>query len=85
MMAVTFKTFDAAAAPLQRGVNVVEASAGTGKTYSIAMLVLRFVVEQNVAVEELLVVTYTRAATEELRGRIRRRLVEAREILLHTA
>ena len=85
MMAVIFNTFDAATEPLQRGVNVVEASAGTGKTYSIAMLVLRFVVEKNVAVEELLVVTYTRAATEELRGRIRRRLVEAREILLHGA
>ncbi len=77
----TFKPFDAAMAPLHRGVNVVEASAGTGKTYSIAMLVLRFVVEKNVPVEELLVVTYTRAATEELRGRIRLRLLEARNIL----
>lgn len=81
-MAAIFETFDAASASLEKGVNVVEASAGTGKTYSIAMLVLRFVVEQNVLVEELLVVTYTRAATEELRGRIRARLVEAREILL---
>ncbi len=78
-----FKTFDAATAPLQKGVSVVEASAGTGKTYSIAMLFLRFVIEQNVKVEELLVVTYTRAATEELRGRIRSRLIEARVILLH--
>lgn len=76
-----YKTFDAAVAPLERGVNVVEASAGTGKTYSIAMLVLRFVVDEHVLIEELLVVTYTRAATEELRGRIRTRLVEAREIL----
>lgn len=84
-MAEMFTMFDAAVAPLQRGVNVVEASAGTGKTYSIAMLFLRFVVEQNVLVEELLVVTYTRAATEELRGRIRTRLVEAREILLDGA
>lgn len=81
----TFKPFDAAMAPLQKGVNVVEASAGTGKTYSIAMLVLRFVVEQDVPVEELLVVTYTRAATEELRGRIRKRLLEARNILANGA
>ena len=81
----TFKPFDAAMAPLQKGVNVVEASAGTGKTYSIAMLVLRFVVEQHVPVEELLVVTYTRAATEELRGRIRLRLLEARNILANGA
>jgi exodeoxyribonuclease V beta subunit len=85
MMATQFTSFDAATASLQKGVNVVEASAGTGKTYSLAMLVLRFVIEQNVAVEELLVVTYTRAATEELRGRIRARLVEAKEVLLHSA
>ncbi len=74
-------SFDAASAVLNRGVNVVEASAGTGKTYAIAMLVLRFVVEFEVAVEELLVVSYTRAATEELRSRIRTRLLEARNIL----
>ena len=80
-MSENFKSFDAATAPLMRGVNVVEASAGTGKTYAIAMLVLRFVAEFGVPVEELLVVTYTRAATEELRSRIRDRLVEARDIL----
>lgn len=85
IVAELFTPFDVSTAPLQRGVNVVEASAGTGKTYSIAMLVLRFVVEQDVKVEEQLVVTYTRAATEELRGRIRERLVEARDILLQTA
>jgi exodeoxyribonuclease V beta subunit len=80
-MSEIIKTFDAASAPLNRGVNVVEASAGTGKTYAIAMLVLRFVVEFGVAVEELLVVSYTRAATEELRSRIRKRLLEARGLL----
>lgn len=80
-MSEMFKAFDAASAPLKRGVNVVEASAGTGKTYAIAMLVLRFVVEFGVAVEELLVVSYTRAATEELRSRIRKRLLEARNLL----
>lgn len=80
-MSERVKTFDAASAALKRGVNVVEASAGTGKTYAIAMLVLRFVVEFGVAVEELLVVSYTRAATEELRSRIRKRLVEARDLL----
>jgi len=80
-MSESFKPFDAASATLHRGVNVVEASAGTGKTYAIAMLVLRFVVEHNVPVEELLVVSYTKAATEELRSRIRARLLEARDIL----
>ena len=80
-MSENFKSFDAASATLSRGVNVVEASAGTGKTYAIAMLVLRFVAEFGVPLEELLVVSYTRAATEELRSRIRKRLVEARDIL----
>lgn len=78
---MNFKSFHAAIAPLKRGVSVVEASAGTGKTYTIAMLVLRFVAEFGVPVEEILVVTYTRAATEELRSRIRSRLLEARDTL----
>ena len=80
-MKTDFTPFDAAAASLCKGVHMVEASAGTGKTYSIAMLALRFIVEEGVRVDELLVVTYTRAATEELRGRIRGRLLEARNIL----
>lgn len=73
--------FDPVRSPLLKGVNLVEASAGTGKTYTIAMLVLRAVVELEMTVDRLLVVTFTRAAAEELRGRIRSRLVEGREIL----
>jgi len=83
-MSRSLKPFDAASATLHPGVNVVEASAGTGKTYAIAMLVLRFVAEFNVPVEELLVVSYTKAATEELRSRIRARLLEARDLLAGT-
>ncbi|WP_394751949.1 exodeoxyribonuclease V subunit beta [Crenothrix sp.] len=66
---------------LHKGVNLIEASAGTGKTYAIAMLALRFVVEQNIEIEKILVVTFTKAATEELRDRIRARLAEARKAL----
>lgn len=73
--------FDAAALELRRGVNLVEASAGTGKTYAIAMLTLRFVVEKELPVEKILIVTFTNAAAKELRGRIRSRLVEARDCL----
>ncbi len=73
--------FNAAKSELHRGINLVEASAGTGKTFAIAMLVLRFVVEKEIPLENLLIVTFTNAATRELRGRIRRRLVEARDIL----
>jgi exodeoxyribonuclease V beta subunit len=70
--------FDAGTTQLQPGVNLIEASAGTGKTYAIAMLVLRFVVENGFDIKALLVVTFTRAATEELKDRIRSRLAEAR-------
>jgi len=73
---------DCARSPLLRGVNLVEASAGTGKTYAIGMLVLRAVTEQAIPIDRILVVTFTKAATEELRTRIRQRLVEARMLLL---
>ncbi|MBL6985724.1 MAG: exodeoxyribonuclease V subunit beta [Methylobacter sp.] len=73
--------FDPVQTELLKGVNLIEASAGTGKTYAIAMLVLRFVVEQDIAIEKLLVVTFTKAATEELKDRVRSRLVEARRAL----
>ncbi|MEE3287921.1 MAG: UvrD-helicase domain-containing protein, partial [Pseudomonadota bacterium] len=60
-----------------RGSNLVEAAAGTGKTWTIAALYLRLVLEKDIAVGNILVVTYTHAATRELRQRIRSRLVEA--------
>ena len=73
--------FAGAATPLDQGVTLIEASAGTGKTFAISMLVLRAVVELGVDLKDILVVTYTVAATEELRARIRSRLVEARNLL----
>lgn len=69
-------TLDAAAVPL-RGRHLIEASAGTGKTFTITTLCLRLVVEQGLEPEEILVVTYTRAATAELRDRVRTRLRQA--------
>ncbi|MDO8959708.1 MAG: UvrD-helicase domain-containing protein [Rhodocyclaceae bacterium] len=59
------------------GVGLVEAGAGTGKTWTITALVLRLLLEQNLEIGQILVVTYTRAATGELRGRIRKRLIQA--------
>lgn len=56
------------------GKNLIQASAGTGKTWTISLLYLRLIIEQQLTVDQLLVVTYTRAATEELRDRIRARL-----------
>jgi exodeoxyribonuclease V beta subunit len=61
--------------PLPTGVTVLEASAGTGKTYTIASLATRYVAE-GVPLERLLLVTFTRIATGELRERVRERLVE---------
>ncbi|MGA7827182.1 MAG: exodeoxyribonuclease V subunit beta [Geobacteraceae bacterium] len=61
------------------GRNLIEASAGTGKTYAIACLFLRLVVEQGLLPENILVVTFTEAATKELKGRIRERLRIARD------
>ena len=63
--------------PLQ-GLNLIEASAGTGKTFTIAALYLRMIIELGISVEHILVVTYTKAATAELRERIRLKLVETR-------
>ena len=62
--------------PLPRGVTLIEASAGTGKTFAIAALVARHVAE-GVPLSQLLVVTFTRMATGELRQRVRDRLVTA--------
>ena len=63
--------------PLATGGVLLEASAGTGKTWSITSLVLRLVVEQDVRIENVLAVTFTNAATAELRGRVRERLEQA--------
>ncbi|GJL83395.1 MAG: RecBCD enzyme subunit RecB [marine bacterium B5-7] len=60
---------------------LIEASAGTGKTWTIAALYLRVILETEITVDELLVVTYTEAATKELRGRIRSRLDDLRAAL----
>jgi exodeoxyribonuclease V beta subunit len=62
--------------PLE-GVELIEASAGTGKTHTITTLVLRLLVFQRLPLSEILVVTFTNAATAELRERIRQRIGEA--------
>src|SRR5690606_25952927 len=56
------------------GVQLVEASAGTGKTFTLATLVTRLVVERGLRIGQVLAVTYTEAATQELRRRIRERM-----------
>ena len=56
---------------LPHGLSAVEASAGTGKTYALTALAVQGVVLDGLRTDELLVVTFTRAAAKELRGRIR--------------
>ena len=60
------------------GTNLIEASAGTGKTYTITGLFLRLIIEENLTVNQILVVTFTKAATEELKERIRNKLLQAK-------
>ena len=63
-------TFDVNTASLT-GRWLVEASAGTGKTYALERIVLRLVIEKAVAIDRVLLVTFTNAATAELRERVR--------------
>ncbi len=80
-MQINHQNFNPIATELKPGINLLEASAGTGKTYAIAMLALRFVVQHGYTIDQLLIVTFTKAATKELKERVRARLVEAKQFL----
>ncbi|MEI6306655.1 MAG: UvrD-helicase domain-containing protein, partial [Deltaproteobacteria bacterium] len=58
------------------GLTLIEASAGTGKTWAIAALYILLLLEERIRPENILVVTYTKAATAELRDRIRKRIAD---------
>ncbi|MFT6123161.1 MAG: exodeoxyribonuclease V beta subunit [Oleiphilaceae bacterium] len=62
------------------GLSLIEASAGTGKTYALANLYLRYLLEKQFTVDQILVVTFTEAATQELKDRIRCRIKELGEV-----
>ncbi len=68
--------------PLPAGRAALEASAGTGKTYSLTALIARYIAEASVPADQILVVTFTRAAADELRTRARAVLAAAAEALL---
>ena len=70
-----FTQLDVFECPLA-GIRQIEASAGTGKTWNICGLYLRLLLEQRLEVQRILVVTFTNAATAELRERIRQRVVD---------
>ena len=71
--------------PLPTGTTVLEASAGTGKTYALAGLVTRYVAEGEARLDEMLLITFGRAASQELRERVRGQLVEAERALADPA
>ena len=76
-------TLDPLRLPLS-GWQLIEASAGTGKTWTLAALYLRLVLGEagrpGLLPPQILVMTFTEAATAELRGRIRARLAEAAQV-----
>jgi len=64
-----------------QGIHLIEASAGTGKTYTIAGLYVRLLLERKLRPEQILVVTFTEAATKELKERVRARLLNTLAVL----
>lgn len=63
------------------GIQLIEASAGSGKTWNLCGLYLRLLLERQLEVQRILVVTFTNAATAELKERIRARIAETLEYL----
>ena len=74
------RALDPLTLPLQ-GTQLIEAGAGTGKTYNITLLYLRLLLEGAFDVEQILVVTFTEAATGELRDRIRSCIGDLMDVL----
>ncbi len=73
--------FDANTYPLKKGVRIIEASAGTGKTFSLAHLVLRLLTEEKYSMGEILVVSFTNATAAEIKSIICKRLLLALKAL----
>jgi exodeoxyribonuclease V beta subunit len=67
------KEFDVAYSQLD-GINLIDANAGTGKTYTIEGIFLRLILEKSLSIDQILVVTFTEAATNELKLRIYQKL-----------
>ncbi|HEY5752121.1 MAG TPA: exodeoxyribonuclease V subunit beta [Chthoniobacterales bacterium] len=70
-------SFDLVHTPIEPGRTLIEASAGTGKTFTLTAVFARLMIEHGLDIDEILVCTFTEAATAELRERLRAMLVEA--------
>ena len=65
------------ALPAERCTTVLEASAGTGKTFALAGLVTRYIADGAASLDQMLLITFGRAASQELRERVRCQIVDA--------
>ena len=72
--AKTLQPFDLCQVSLEPATTLIEASAGTGKTFSLTGLFIRLLLERDVAIGQIVAVTFTEAATKELRERTRGRI-----------
>ena len=63
--------------PLDPGTRLIEASAGTGKTFSLAHLVLRLITERDISISEMLIISFTKATSSEIQSKISERIVLA--------
>ena len=73
--------FDIVRNPLAEGPCLIEAGAGTGKTYALTSIFLRLLIEKHIPPDRILIVTFTTAATAELRDRLRRQLTAVRRFI----
>ena len=73
--------FNANKYPLEAGTRILEASAGTGKTFSLAHLVLRHITEAKCPIDQMLIISFTKATAAEIKSRINERLILALKAL----
>jgi len=72
------REIDIIKSPLE-GTNLIEANAGTGKTYTITALFIRMILEKGLTIDKILVVTFTKAAVSDLKSKIYEKLIEAQK------
>ncbi len=68
------RSYDPDAPLFAAGTHLLEASAGTGKTHAIKNLVARYILETDITIDQMLIMTFGRSATQELRDRVRTEL-----------
>ena len=75
---ITPLIFEPEQTPLEFGETLIEANAGTGKTYTLCKIVERLVLDHGIPIERILAVTFTNSAAQELKERIRKNLLDTK-------